>query len=66
MTNTYYAPVNAFFNAEYSYPYRMEAPIEGSTEEVKVLTDWLHPYTPGFYAIADEALWCLLYNAAEL
>lgn len=66
MTGTYYAPVVFFFPVEYAYPYTMSAPCEGSTETVKTLTDYLHPYTPGYYQIADEALWCLLYNAEEL
>lgn len=65
ISNTYFAPVNFFFDSEHAYPYQMVAPEEGSTELVKVLTDSLHPYTPGYYQIADEALWALLYNSSD-
>jgi lysophospholipase L1-like esterase len=65
ITNTFFAPVTFFFDAEHAYPYTMVAPSEGSTELVKRLTDSLHPYAPGYYQIADEALWCLLYNSSD-
>ena len=65
ISNTYFAPVNFFFDSEHAYPYNMVAPEEGSTELIKVITDSIHPYTPGYYQIADEALWALLYNSSD-
>ena len=62
LTNVFYSPVVITFNTEYGYPYRMESPYEGSTELVKVQTDYLHPYTAGYNMIAYQSLMCFLYN----
>ena len=61
----FFAPVASTFDAEYAYPYEMIAPYEGSTETIKHITDYLHPYEPGYYMIAKQALMCFLYNCIQ-
>ena len=55
-----YVPVAAEFNADYAYDYEMKVAYKNSTEQVKVLKDWLHPYDPGYCMISNQIVSALL------